>query len=254
MDGIFCSNFYSKLANFHPCRHMWCSKCYTSARLPKFHIASLRPDKEEEASGWKPIHLDPQDYLHARNGNHTLVPFEWDLCIFRKLRRHDPDHKNETDSLLLSLIRRANLDAFWSSSTNTVGGQRNRIKMGIRFSESLGLLGPYTQVGHLPPYDHCGYEVACQMSLHSLRTERNDPNYILNGIPFVNYGLASQTRLDHLVKQIFPHSPSTTIWETTNKLVRMFVAPFGLPNFELDVKIEWGNIKKGIRLSRFPCF
>ena len=177
MDGIFCSNFYSKLGNFNKCRQIWFGKCYTSGTLPKFHVASLDLDKDEQTSGWKPIHQSPRDYLHGRNGDHTLVPFECDLCVFRKLRRHDPDIENETDLLLLSLIRRANLDSFWSASTNTVNGQRNRIKMGLKFSQSLGPSGPYTQVGHLPPYDHCGYEVACQMLLHSLKPGRNDPNY-----------------------------------------------------------------------------
>ena len=144
MDGIFCSNFYSKLGNFNPYRHMWCDRCYTSETLPKFHIASLELDKDEQTSGWEPIHQSPSDYLHGRNGDQTLVPFECDLCVFRKLRRHDPDTENEIDSLLLSLIRRANLDSFWSASTNTVNGQRNRIKMGLKFSQSLGLSGPYT--------------------------------------------------------------------------------------------------------------
>ena len=41
----------------------------------------------------------------------------------------------------------------------------------------MGLPGPYQQFGPLPEYDRCGYEVAYQMLLNSLRTGRNNPNY-----------------------------------------------------------------------------
>ena len=106
-----------------------------------------------------------------------MVPFECDLCVFRKLRGNSPRHDNATDSLLLSLIRRANLDAFWSSTTGTVEKHANRLRAGIKFSRNLGLLSPYYQVGHLPTHDHCGYQVACQMLLHSLNEGRINKNY-----------------------------------------------------------------------------
>ena len=117
-------------------------------------------------------------YLHGRNGDHSLVPFECDLCIFRKLRAQDPDLTSHTDTLLLAVIRRANLDAFWSSASSTVASRRSRIKASQRFSERLGLSGPYSQIQSLPNYDHCGYEVACQILLHSLNPGRNNHNHV----------------------------------------------------------------------------
>ena len=123
------------------------------------------------------MHQKKLTYLHARDGDHTLVPFECDLCIFRKLRQSEPNLKNNIDILLLSLIRRANLDSFWSTAPGTVYKHRLRLRAGLKFSESLNLMGPYLQYGSLPPYDHCGYEVAIHLLLNSLNLGRNDKNF-----------------------------------------------------------------------------
>ena len=40
-------------------------------------------------------------------------------------------------------------------------------------SEPLGLKGPYEYFGQLPSYDHCWYDVADQILLHSRRPEGN---------------------------------------------------------------------------------
>lgn len=79
--------------------------------------------------------------------------------------------------LLLALIRRANLDSFWSTAPGTVYKHRLRLRAGLKFSASLNLMGPYLQYGSLPAYDHCGYEVAIHMLLNSLNPGRNDKNF-----------------------------------------------------------------------------
>jgi hypothetical protein len=126
---------------------------------------------------WGKRHRSPLDFLKARDGDHILVPFECDLCIFRKLRKHPPDVGSATDRLLMACIRRANLDSFWSRATDTVRGNRDKTKMGIDFSRSVGLEGPYLHEGSLPPHDHCGYEVAIQMLLNSRRPGRHSKIY-----------------------------------------------------------------------------
>ena len=103
----------------------------------------------------------------GRAGDHLLIPFECDLCIFRKLKKMNPLLESTRDNLLLACIRRVNLDAMWSRTTNTVVGNRDRIGLGLRLSDQVGLDGPYEHFGPLPFKDHCGYEVAIQMVLHS---------------------------------------------------------------------------------------
>jgi hypothetical protein len=134
------------------------------ARLQKIWGAKLRPKG---------------DYARARDGDHVMVPFECDLCVFRKLRDTDrPDASSERDKLLMACIRRMILDAFWSRATSTVNGHRDRAAFGLRLSALVKLKGPYIHRGPLPDYDHCGYEVAIQMLLHSRRKGKTDASYV----------------------------------------------------------------------------
>ena len=98
-----------------------------------------------------------------------MTPFECDDCIFRKLTGHSSDEESSVDGLLLATIRRMNLDAFWSSASVTVVGNKGKINMSLKLSALVGLQGPYLHDGPFPAYDHCGYEVAIQMLLYSKR-------------------------------------------------------------------------------------
>ena len=152
---------------------MWCGACYTSSPFIKFQIVNVLqhqdPNKKERLeSAWKPIHQNEDSYSRAKNDDHTMIPFECDLCIFRKLRVTNPLADSYSDKFLLAVIRRANLDAFWSSASGTVEKHNYRLRAGIKYSKVLVLHSPYYQLGSLSDYDHCGYNVACQMLLQSL--------------------------------------------------------------------------------------
>ena len=118
---------------------------------------------------WKERKSNPKDFHEARNGDHILTPFECDYCIFYKLKRRKPNRDNSQDKLLLVMIRCMNLDAFWSKSRKTVTDNTYRVIQTIGFSKSLGLEGPFEHEGPYPCHDHCGYEVAATMLLHSRR-------------------------------------------------------------------------------------
>ena len=153
----------------------------------KFHIhkgpveggasAVDQMDRARLIQAWGKRVQSESDYLHARNGDHTLVPFECDLCIFRKLRKCSPDPSYAPDKLLLDCIRRMNLDSFWSRTTETVNGHRGKLEHGIRLSRTVGLEGPYTHEGPMPAFNHCGYEVATQMLLNSRNPGRHSKEY-----------------------------------------------------------------------------
>jgi hypothetical protein len=119
------------------------------------------------AKAWGKRHRSPNDFLIGRNGDHTHVSFECDTCIFRKLKKRNPDPSSTVDKLLQACIRRMNLDVFWSRASSTVSGHKDNLRRGLKFSEMVGLQGPYVHRGPLPGYDHCGYEVAIQMLLYS---------------------------------------------------------------------------------------
>jgi hypothetical protein len=166
------------VGSFPPCQRMWCGKFYTSENELGFHISKLT---EEEAvanakpqdwprilKNWGRKARSANDYLHARDGDCTLIPFECDLCIFRKLTKTSaPVARNPQHSLLVSCIRRINLDAFWSRSTATVNENRDNLKQGLVLSLLVGLDGPYNHEGAYPSFDHVGYAIAIQMLLMS---------------------------------------------------------------------------------------
>ena len=130
---------------------------------------------------WKKLHRKPDAFLHARNGDHVMIPFECDGCIYRKLRGKNPPKREEdestTDSMLLAWIRCANLDAFWSLASSTVEGNARKMKLVLKFSTQVELSGPYHHTEALPSHDYCGYEVAIQMLLNSIRPGKNNPKY-----------------------------------------------------------------------------
>jgi hypothetical protein len=96
-----------------------------------------------------------------------MSPFECDRCIFHKLRGTPPDPENAKDKLLLACIRRANLDAFWSRSSDTVTGHLGQIRMKLALADLVGTRPTIPAPGPLPPFDHCGYGVAVEMLLKS---------------------------------------------------------------------------------------
>lgn len=106
-----------------------------------------------------------------------MVPFECDTCVFLKLKGSFPQENNPTDELLLKCIRRINVDAFSSRSRLTVNSNAISARMQLKFSESVGLKGPFVHTQALPMFDHCGYEVAIGLVLYSTKPGRNDPTY-----------------------------------------------------------------------------
>ena len=123
----------------------------------------------ERSKRWKEKRQNPLDFVEARNGDHAMVSFECDQCIFVKLKNRLPTKFSQQDKLLLIMIRRINLDAFWARQRSTVRENTSRVKLILQSSNTLGLKGPFEHTGPCPPYDHCGYELAINMLMHSRR-------------------------------------------------------------------------------------
>ena len=52
------------------------------------------------------------NFMKRRDEYSILIPFEYGICIFRKLRVSTPVPKAPQDELLRACIQRMNLDAF----------------------------------------------------------------------------------------------------------------------------------------------
>lgn len=101
------------------------------------------------------------------------MPYECELCVFRKLKSRDPTQSNPKDILLRACIKRAILDSFWSRATGTVEGYSRKAARMVEFSQMVGLGGPFVHTKQLPWEDHCGYEVAVEILLYSRKEGRN---------------------------------------------------------------------------------
>ena len=138
-------------------------------------------DNPEEKSrmeiAWKNIHRDKSDFHVGRNGDHLLIPFECDQCVFVKLRGNRPMERDPRDKLLMACIRRMNLDAFWSRETSTVRNNARRAERQLALSELVGLEGPFIFKGVLPDYDYCGYQVAINILLASRRPGKHSSSH-----------------------------------------------------------------------------
>jgi hypothetical protein len=124
-------------------------------------------DEDRMASIWRQKPRDKNKFKRGRKGDHLMVQFECDFCIFAKLKERPPVMENATDRLGLACIRRANLDAFWSRAESTVAAHARHIKEGVELSEFVGIEPPYVPVGPLPSTDHCGYAMAILTLLKS---------------------------------------------------------------------------------------
>ena len=151
------------------------------------HQAHYQGSREVEGAGeedsnrlenaWSKRHRGSDAFHHARAGEHLLIPFECDRCIFLKLKGKLPDERDPRDELLEGCIRRMNLDCFWSRETQSVVRNARRAEIQLEMSSLVGLEGPYVHRDRLPEFDHCGYEVAIGMLLHSRRPGRHSKSY-----------------------------------------------------------------------------
>jgi hypothetical protein len=129
-------------------------------------------DEDRMFSGWIPRKSDMGRFTSARNGDNLMVPFECDFCVFGKLFDHVPNMSNGKDVFALACIRRVILDAFWSRARSTVDSNTAKAREALTLSRGMGMRGAAEAPGPLPPFDHCGYEVAIQIVVSSLGAGR----------------------------------------------------------------------------------
>ena len=104
----------------------------------------------------------------ARDGVHTVMSFQCEICWCRNLANRDL--RLPRDEELQQCIRRVNLDAFASRAHGTiishVGGVKNSIKLSNRLNKPPSI--SQTPRGPLPLGDPVGMSLAIEMVLHSV--------------------------------------------------------------------------------------
>ena len=127
--GIFCQNYAARQVGSMKCHFASCAKCYRADELWKFPMNRAIDD---ESKYFKRRKQDADKFLVARNGDWIIAPFQCEHCWFVKFCGKPPNMCRPSDRYKWSLIRRANLDIFWSREKATVSSQHNRLAEIIR--------------------------------------------------------------------------------------------------------------------------
>jgi hypothetical protein len=158
------------------CVGAWCGKCYAQSATDRFPVLSPRDLDEALIDDDQMLEEDDQmRFREAREGDHLMCIFQCDGCHFLNMQGRLPILRNIADELLLSCIRRANLDAFWSRERSTVAQNRRE---GLRYTticETLGLNADdaYPPRGPFKLGDEVGMKLACCMLVRSLNAGKN---------------------------------------------------------------------------------
>ena len=107
-------------------------------------------------------------FMHGRNGDHLMVPFQCELCHFRNIYGRDPEENNLKHKEFFIFARRANLDAFWSREPPTV---RNNLKELVRMKRTEDRFGFQCTTPPLGPFlvkDDLGMKAAIAILDRSL--------------------------------------------------------------------------------------
>ena len=98
--------------------------------------------------------------------------------MFLKLKGRLLNNRNKKDKLLFTCAQRANLDAFCSRSSSTVGNNLQSVKRILKLANELGLKGPFFSLGPMPSHDHFGYKVAVKILLYSTKPGRHSKEHM----------------------------------------------------------------------------
>lgn len=116
-------------------------------------------------------------FLKARPGDHLMTNFQCDLCHFRNILKRNPSiDLLPKDGILMTCIRRANLDCLWSKETGTVMANQREASRIIRKCKELGLSNSeiFPQKPIFPLKDIQLMGLAASMVHRSLDPGRND--------------------------------------------------------------------------------
>jgi hypothetical protein len=150
-----------------PCQKAWCASCYKVPEGSRFPISFL---KDEDGN----VLVNEEDktmFLGARVEDHVVCPFQCELCHFRNMQGRSPMKGTGVlnDAETIDLIRRANIDAFWSREHTTIGHNLSKINRVLQISHELGLdKPPVPMLGTWPVEDKFGMGAAIVLLKHSL--------------------------------------------------------------------------------------
>lgn len=168
---IFCGNYGVSRGSYPSCRNSWCSGCYRAMDLLKFPCLLLEND---EGQVWRKA-KDTDRFQCARRGDTLCAPFQCDFCWFTNLKGRTFNSQWAGDRLVVALIRRVNLDIFWSREASTVEGLLRLFNQTKEASRHLGVEPDLLRSRQGGPLgDNVGFREAVHMLWQSLQKAKGD--------------------------------------------------------------------------------
>ena len=107
--------------------------------------------------------------MTARDGDWLFAPFQCDKCWFFNLFHSFPNEYRSEDKRNLQLIRRANLDMFWSRERSTISSNVGRVKeILVKWDQGRGHY-PLADISVWKEEDKMGMGIAIMMLKKSLQ-------------------------------------------------------------------------------------
>ena len=116
------------------------------------------------------------DFQVARKGDSLFAPFQCDCCWFQNLHYRNPT-QSPLDQLEMELIRRANLDIFWSRAASTVADLQGDFMRLKEIAEQFDLPVSTASQGPWPLLDNVGFDTALVMLWKSLKPGKHSKSF-----------------------------------------------------------------------------
>ena len=97
-----------------------------------------------------------------------MVPFQCELCHFRNVYGRDPSKTNLKDEEFFKLVRKANLDSFWSREPTTVSKNVSNLNRMLKTEIKFGFDSATLPMGPFPMEDSWGMRAAVTILDRSL--------------------------------------------------------------------------------------
>ena len=125
----------------------------------EFHINDATTDAGAVWKRKKDVHR----YMHGRDGDMWMIPFQCEKCWTVNLKGREFDENNPKDVLLKAYLRRMNLDAMWSRESSTISANLGQLRKGNKMSMELGLEPKDIPLGPWPIGDPYGVQTALEI-------------------------------------------------------------------------------------------
>lgn len=113
------------------------------------------------------------NFLSARDGDDLLCPFECDFCGFERLTKRRAETLQTSDTPLMTCIRRAKLDAFWSRRPRTVEKTRRNFLYHVENCRLMGIEPFFCKPLNIPESHDDGLQYAVTMLCKSQEKGRH---------------------------------------------------------------------------------